>query len=96
MLVETVWVLESVLKLDRAAIAETLDVISASEYLVTAPRKVILAAIEQYTHGFGFTDALIVSLNQHSGAEKTYTFDRKAAKMAGFGRLDVGDKVKGL
>jgi predicted nucleic-acid-binding protein len=81
------WVLRSVYGLERETIADTLRMISScGDFLYKSPRP-IKAAIECYVDGYDLADALILSINIDDGATTTYTFDKKAGKLHGYGLL---------
>lgn len=83
-LVELSWVLNSVYKLSRKAIAETLKDIGSCGYLLFKRPRPINVAIERFNDGFDLADAMILNLNAEDGASVTYTFDKKAAQLPGY------------
>jgi predicted nucleic-acid-binding protein len=83
-LVELSWVLGSIYKLPRDAIANTLKEISRCGYLIYKRPKPVNAAIDCFINGYALADALILHTNAENGAAVTYTFDKKAARMTGY------------
>lgn len=83
-LVELSWVLNSVYRLSRRVIAETLKQIGGCGYFIYKRPQPIRAAIEYFIDGFDLADALILCINAQDGAAITYTFDRKAAHLPGY------------
>ncbi len=83
-LVELSWVLNSVYKLSRKAIAEALKDISNCGYLLFKRPRPINIAIKNFNDGFDLADAMILNLNAEDGATVTYTFDKKAARLSGY------------
>jgi predicted nucleic-acid-binding protein len=84
-LVETVWVLESVYGLRREEIAQALDRVTATAELEIESREVATAALSVYVASSAdFADALIGEVDRAAGCTATATFDRRAAKLKGF------------
>ncbi len=83
-LVELSWVLSSVYKLPRDAVANTLKDIGTCGYLIYKRPKPVNAAIECFVDGYDLADALILHVNAEDGAEVTFTFDKKAARLPGY------------
>ena len=83
-LVELSWVLSSVYKLPRDAIAQTLRQIGSCGYFMYKRPKPVKAAIECFIEGFDLADALTLHINAEDGASVTYTFDKKAACLSGY------------
>jgi len=83
-LIELSWVLNSVYKLPRDAIAKTLKEIGRCGYLIYKRPKPVNAAIECFTDGYDLADALILHVNAEDGAAVTFTFDKKAARLPGY------------
>lgn len=83
-IVELVWVLERGYKLSKDTIAAALDgLLGAAELIVEDSDRVARAVSAYKEDGFGFADVLIISAALGAGCTTTYTFDRKAAQMAG-------------
>jgi len=83
-LVEFSWVLSSVYKLSRETIVGTLREIGRCGYFMYKRPKPVSAAIECYFEGYDLADALILHTNTEDGATVTYTFDKKAGRLAGY------------
>lgn len=80
-LIETVWVLESVYKCTRHEISQFLEtLICASPFTFPDP-PVIRKAIHQYRKGGDFADLLIVGQARQQQAKKFFSFDKKLQKM---------------
>lgn len=83
-LVELTWVLSSVYSLSRKTIAETLKDIGNCGFFLFKKPKPVNAAIDCFSNGYDLADAMILNLNSEDGAATTYTFDKKAARLAGY------------
>jgi predicted nucleic-acid-binding protein len=83
-LVELSWVLMTVYKLSRGLVARSLQEIGRCGFFLYKRPRPIEAAIEKYAEGYDLADALILHSNAEDGAVVTYTFDRKAARLAGY------------
>jgi predicted nucleic-acid-binding protein len=84
-LIETVWVLETVYGFDRGMVADALAGILEAEQLEFDSPIDIAAAVDDFRQGRAeFADCLIGRINLLAGCTHTVTFDRKAAKLAGF------------
>ena len=82
---EIVWVLRSLLRLDAVQIASHLENLLAADSLVVQNEQQVFEAAFALKRGMGeFEDALIGALNLWAGCEKTLTFDRRAGRLAGF------------
>ena len=79
-LVETVWVLESVYAYSRAQISTAIDALLRTVHFVIEDSELARAALALYRGGDDFADAAIVTTNVAYGCTRTATFDRKAAK----------------
>ena len=88
MLVELSWVLRSVYKLPRDAIAETLNDVLCCGILFFKRPKPVKVAIDCFVDGYDLADALILRINTDDGATVTYTFDKKAARVPGYELLE--------
>lgn len=82
-LCECVWVLERTYKMQRAQIAEALEVILQTADLQVESECEAAFALEAYRNGADFPDALIAASNISAGCTGTLTLDRRAAKRAG-------------
>ena len=82
-LCELVWVLKFSYKCDRQQIAVVLENVFLTESFVFENHEVAWVAFHDYTEGSAdFADCLIARLNQQNDCSTTYTFDKKAAKLA--------------
>jgi predicted nucleic-acid-binding protein len=90
-MIETVWVLETVYGYDRAMVADALAGLLEAEQLEFSSPIDIANAVDDFRLGRAeFADCLIGRINLRAGCTHTATFDRKAAKLAGFELLKVG------
>jgi len=90
-LIETVWVLETVYAYDRSMVADALTGILEAEQLQFDSPVDAAAAVEDFRLGRAeFADCLIGRINLLAGCSHTVTFDRKAARLAGFELLKGG------
>ena len=79
-LIETVWVLESVYQCTKGEIARFLEtLISASTFTHPNP-DVIRKAIQQYKRGGDFADFVIIEQARQQQAKNFFSFDRKLQK----------------
>ncbi len=84
-LCELVWVLSSGYGYGRAEIARVLDALLASRDIVLEDHEAVRGAARAFERGAAdFADALIGLVNRARGCAATATFDRKAARLAGF------------
>ena len=83
-LCELVWVLEGAYRYGRGKVSEALEGILRTAQLKVEDHQEAWTALRQYRAGSDFADALIAVVNQREGCEHTVTFDRKAARLAGF------------
>lgn len=84
-LVECVWVLESVFRKRRSDIAAFLETIIDNRALTVEREENVRQIIPFYRdQGFDFADLLIGLVNRDYGCAMTYTFDRKAAQLPEF------------
>lgn len=80
---ELVWVPESAYGFTRAQIAPVLRQLLATVVIRIESADRVALALRLYESGSAdFADQLIGLLNQDQGCEATYTFDRKAARLA--------------
>lgn len=87
-LLEFVWTLSRRESFKKTRILALLDVLASSRRIVLTDRDAVTFAIEQWRRGGAqFQDYLIGALNTHAGAKMTLTFDRVAARQAGFSLL---------
>ncbi len=87
-LIELVWVLANPFRYSRADIVRVLENLLAGDDRVIDQHDQVRTALDDYKSGrLDFTDALILHINRARGCDATATFDRKAAKVAGFMRV---------
>lgn len=85
MLCETVWVLESVHRLERGEVAAIIDRMLRMTELEIEDFALALASLQLYRDGAcDLADALIGFRNGRNGCSPTATFDRRAARLAEF------------
>jgi predicted nucleic-acid-binding protein len=90
-LVETVRVLETAYGFRRAQLADAIAMVLEVEQFEFDSPADVAAALEQFRRGsVEFADCLLARTNIASGCDHTVTFDRKAAKLAGFKLLSAG------
>lgn len=77
---ETVWVLESVYAYSRKEIATAVDALLRTARIEIEGADIIRTTLAAYRSGADFADSLIAASNIALGCSKTMTFDRKAAK----------------
>ncbi|MDE2481028.1 MAG: type II toxin-antitoxin system VapC family toxin [bacterium] len=77
--IETVWVLQSRYRFDRATIADAFERILRAAHVVFEAEEHVTAALAEYRDGADFSDALMSRLNRAEGCTTTITFDRRAA-----------------
>lgn len=75
--IETVWVLESVYQCSREEIAVFIDNLLAAPAFYLPDSTIIRKATKQYRNQGDFADLLIVGQAQKHQAKKLFTFDRK-------------------
>ena len=83
-IIEVVWVLERFYRFTRAQIADVLvELIATDSLVVEAADDVARAAFTYRQGGVGFSDLMILSSAERSGAVPLHTFDRRLARMEG-------------
>ncbi len=83
--IETVWVLTRIYALPAQEIAKAIErMLQADTLAVQNEGEVFVAVVALRTGRGSFADALIGALAAWTGCETTYTFDRKATRLAGF------------
>lgn len=88
---ETAWVLKDVYGYEKSQIASAIrSVMDVSELEIESADEVHAAVVDFEKSSAGFTDCLLARTNAAAGCEHTVTFDRKAAKLAGFKLLTGG------
>ena len=84
-MVELVWVLESSYGMPRHEVASVLErMLQADALHIQNEQEVFKAYLAQVSGTMSFADALLGELNMSAGCHITLTFDRKAARTAGF------------
>lgn len=88
-LVEAMWVLESVYELDRAALARALGMLLDHRELTVQDADVAAAALAQFAAkpGVSFSDCLVLEVARRAGHVPLGTFDRNLARLSGTERL---------
>jgi len=90
-LVEMVWTLAKAYGFSRERIAAAIEQILETAQLDIESSNDVAAAVREYRSGAAdFADCLLVRVNAAAGCVHTVTFDRKAAKLAGFEFLKSG------
>jgi predicted nucleic-acid-binding protein len=84
---ELVWVLESVYRYPRQQVSIALAAILRASQLRVENSQDVRYALSEYSDGADFSDALIAATNLRLGCDHTVTFDRAAARRAGFSLL---------
>lgn len=80
-LMELEWVLRSVARMERSAIAGAMAVIVATETISMDNEAAILWAVDRYRRGADWAD--LIHLISASGATSFATFDRRLSRQAG-------------
>jgi len=89
--VETAWALRRLYLYDRSQIAAALSsLLDVAELEIESAAEVRSAVADFATSAAGFVDCLVARTNAAAGCTHTVTFDRKAAKLAGFEFLKSG------
>jgi predicted nucleic-acid-binding protein len=84
-MVELVWVLSRKFKLDRSDIYKILQELLSQPKLKIEQEELVRKAAGLYPRGNAdFSDFLVACSGQAAGCTHTLTFDRRAAKSAGF------------
>lgn len=87
---ETAWVLKDIYRYYRAQIAAALRALMhVSEFEIESAAEADAALRDFEASSAGFTDCLLARTNAGAGCDYTVTFDRKAAKLAGFELMKV-------
>ena len=84
-LVETMWVLESVFGLGRAQIALTVEMLLDHRDLVVQDADVVAAALADYRKRsrVSFSDCMVLEIARKAGHTPLGTFDRQLGKLEG-------------
>ena len=81
---EVVWVLERFYRFTRAQIADVLVELIATDSLIVETADDVASAALTYRHGgVGFSDLMILSSAERTGAVPLHTFDRRLSRMEG-------------
>jgi predicted nucleic-acid-binding protein len=84
-LVETAWALRRFYLYDRSQIANALvSLLNVAELEIESAEAVRAAIADFATSAAGLVDCLVARANVSAGCEYTVTFDRRAARLAGF------------
>ncbi len=82
--VELSWVLESVYNFTRQQFAEVMQTLMTVDTIKLDRAAVVASAVRIYSGSKAdFSDCLIERLSASAGCERTMTFDKAAARMAG-------------
>jgi predicted nucleic-acid-binding protein len=79
-LMETIWVLESIYQCTRDDISEFLERLTITPTFAFADPEVIRRAVRQYKQGGDFADLIIVGKAKENRAKKFFSFDKKLQK----------------
>jgi predicted nucleic-acid-binding protein len=84
-LCELAWVLAECYDADAARIRQVIEGLLAAKQIAVESPDIVRRALRLWSQsGADFADALIEEIASAHGADKTVTFDRAAAKLAGF------------
>jgi predicted nucleic-acid-binding protein len=88
-LVEVVWVLDSVYERSAAEIIATIEILLNHEHLTLQDADTVSAALDQFRQHptIGFSDCLVLEIARKAGRLPLGTFDRHLGKLAGAQRL---------
>lgn len=79
-LMETIWVLESIYQCTREDIYDFLERLTITPTFIFADPEVIRRAVHQYKQGGDFADLIIVGKAKENRAKKFFSFDKKLQK----------------
>lgn len=79
-LLETVWVLESVYGIERAEIVKFLDLLLATSTFSLPDASMVRSAVRRYQQGLDFADALITSQAKKEKARALFSFDKSLSR----------------
>jgi predicted nucleic-acid-binding protein len=79
-LLETVWVLESVYGIEQAEIVKFLDVLLATSTFSLPDASMVRSAVRRYQQGLDFADALITSQAKKEKAQALFSFDKSLSR----------------
>jgi predicted nucleic-acid-binding protein len=84
-LCELVWVLEDLYAMKKPNLIDILRTLLESDELMIEMKPIAWAAFRRFgAVSLDFSDALIAEIGAHAGCSHTLTFDKAAAKSAGF------------
>ena len=84
-LVETMWVLESLYGYERSDVRRAVAGLMSNSHIALERPEIVHLALEAYSQSNAdFTDVLICEINRGWECESTATFDRKVARLDGF------------
>lgn len=84
-LCETVWVLQSVYRVERPRMGELIEQLLRTPAFQLEDKDSVIAALRDFRNcAASFADCLIGRRNRASGCDGTYTFDVKAGKLETF------------
>lgn len=84
-LCELVWVLETCYSVSRQLIADVIERLLATKQLALQQTDLVWPALALYRGSQAdFADAMISTIARSQGCDKTLTFDKAAARLAGF------------
>jgi predicted nucleic-acid-binding protein len=88
-LMETVWVLDSVYEVGHGQIGTAIEMLLNHEDLILEDADVVATALEKYRHRprLSFSDCLILEVARKAGHTPLGTFDRDLGKVEGTERL---------
>jgi predicted nucleic-acid-binding protein len=88
-LVETLWLLESVYELDATQRATAVDMLLNHASITLQDADVVTAALAHFRHRptLGFSDCLVLEIARKAGHVPLGTFDRGLARLAGAQRV---------
>ncbi len=89
-LIELVWLLESVYRLPRRVVGDVVDQLLCSSTVVIEADDAALLALEGYVGGTAdFADLMILAAARAAECEALYTFDRKLSRQDGAIQLET-------
>lgn len=88
-LVETIWVLESVYGLNPDSLAQAVEMLLSHQQLTIQDGDVVDAALEHFRKrpSLGFSDCLVLESALKAGHQPLGTFDRELGKLGGAQKL---------
>ena len=84
-LCELIWVLEDLYAMKKPKLIDILRTLLESDELQIESKPLVWQAFQRFSEAsLDFSDALISAVGSHAGCTHTLTFDKAAAKTAGF------------